>query len=205
MTLGTATTPTSTTATQKLTFAEYLKYDNGTDTRYELVEGELVPMSLGTGKHGKISKFLERNFDDESIRTEKNWTAQKFAVGVRSPRGGRWDTCRVPDVVVVPIEQWENLSNREAVIEFNEPPPILVVEVVSESTKTIDYRTKRSEYAVLEIAEYWIVDTLQDMVTVCTLTEGFYDAVEFRGEERIISSTFSELDLTAEQVLAGRT
>jgi Uma2 family endonuclease len=35
-------------ATQKLTFKEYLAYDDGTDTRYELVDGELVPMSLGT-------------------------------------------------------------------------------------------------------------------------------------------------------------
>lgn len=41
-----------TIATQKLTFEEYLAYDDGTDTRYELVDGELVPMSLGTGKHG---------------------------------------------------------------------------------------------------------------------------------------------------------
>jgi Uma2 family endonuclease len=54
-----------TAATKKLTFAEYLKYDDGTDTQYELVDGELIPMSLGTGKHGGISKFLERTFDDE--------------------------------------------------------------------------------------------------------------------------------------------
>lgn len=190
-----------TVATQKLTFAEYLQYNDGTDTQYELVEGELVPMSLGTGKHGGISKLLERSFDDESSRTGRNWTAQRFAVGIRSPRGGRWDTSRIPDVTVLSIEQWESLANREAVIELNEPPPILVVEVVSESTKTTDYRSKRSEYAVLEIPEYWIVDPIQAIVTVCTLVEGFYDAIAFRGEERILSPTFPELDLKAEQVL----
>jgi Uma2 family endonuclease len=32
-----------TIATQKLTFEEYLAYHDGTDTRYELVDGELVP------------------------------------------------------------------------------------------------------------------------------------------------------------------
>ncbi|RUR76193.1 Uma2 family endonuclease [Chlorogloeopsis fritschii PCC 9212] len=123
---------------------------------------------------------------------------------MRSPRGGRWDTSRVPDVVVLPLEQWEALSNREAVIQLDETPPILVVEVVSESTQTIDYRSKRSEYAVLEIPEYWIVDPIQEIVTVCTLVEGFYDVVAFRGQECIISSTFPQLDLTAEQVLAAR-
>ncbi len=193
-----------TAATRKLTFAEYLKYDDGTDTQYELVDGELIPMSLGTGKHGGISKFLERTFDDESAKMGRNWTAQKFSVGIRSPRGGRWDTSRVPDVVVLPIEQWEALFNREAVIELNESPPILVVEVVSESSQTTDYRSKRSEYAVLEIPEYWIVDPIQEVVTVCTLVEGFYDAVAFREEERIISATFPGLDLSAERVLVGR-
>ena len=32
---------------QKLTFTEYLNYQDNTDNRYELVEGELIPMSLG--------------------------------------------------------------------------------------------------------------------------------------------------------------
>ncbi|HEY9801535.1 MAG TPA: Uma2 family endonuclease [Leptolyngbyaceae cyanobacterium] len=190
-----------TATTKKLTFAEYLQYNNGTDTQYELVDGELIPMSLGTGKHGSISKFLERSFDDEIAKMGKQWTAQKFSVGVRSPRGGRWDTSRIPDVVVITTHQWESLSNREAVIELNETPPILVVEVVSESTTTTDYRSKRSEYAVLEISEYWIVDPIQQIVTVCTLVEGFYDAVVFRGEESIISQVFPQLDLTAEQIL----
>ncbi|MEH2037834.1 Uma2 family endonuclease [Nostoc sp.] len=193
-----------TATTKKFTFAEYLKYNDGTDTQYELVDGELIPISLGTGNHGGISKFLEQSFDDESAKIGQNWTAQKFSVGVRSPRGGRWDTSRIPDVVVLPTQQWEALSNREAVIELNETPPILVVEVVSESTQTTDYRSKRSEYAVLEIPEYWIVDPIEEIVTICTLVEGFYDAVAFRGQERIISFTFPQLDLSAEQVLAGR-
>ncbi|NEP10487.1 MAG: Uma2 family endonuclease [Symploca sp. SIO2C1] len=76
------------------------------------------------------------------------------------------------------------------------------MEVVSESTQTTDYRSKRSEYAVLEIPEYWIVDPLQEVVTVCTLVEGFYDGVEFRGKEPIISPTFPELELSAELILA---
>ena len=49
-----------TIATQKLTFEDYLAYDDGTDTRYELVDGTLAPMSLGTGKHGAIIHFVVR-------------------------------------------------------------------------------------------------------------------------------------------------
>jgi len=190
-----------TVTTKKLTFAEYLKYDDGTDIRYELVNGELLPMSLGTGKHGGITEFVNDKFKDEARKQGHPWTSKDMRIGIRSPRAGRWDTSRIPDVTVLTIEQWESLANREAVIELSDPPPILVVEVVSESTKTTDYRSKRSEYAVLDIPEYWIVDPLSEIVIVCTLTEGFYDAVEFRGNDKIVSPTFPELELTAAQVL----
>ena len=192
-----------TVTTKKLTFEEYLTYSDGTNTRYELVDGELVPMSLGTGKHGAITEFLNDQFKDETRKQKLPWTSKDMRIGVRSPRGRRWDTSRIPDVTVLPIEQWEALAEREAVIDFNEPPPILVVEVVSQSTKTTDYRSKRIEYAVLEISEYWIVDPLDEVVTVCTFIEGDYDAVQFRGSEQIISSTFPALELTAAQVLAA--
>jgi Uma2 family endonuclease len=193
-----------TLATNKLTFAEYLQYDDGTDTLYELVEGELIPMSLGTGKHGGITEFLNDGFKEEIKKQKLPWTSKDMRIGVRSPRGGRWETSRIPDVVVLPVAQWESLANREAVIELNESPPLLVVEVVSETTRNTDYRHKRSEYAVLEIPEYWIVDPLQGMVIICTLVEGFYDAVEFRGEELIVSPTFPGLKWSAIQVLAAK-
>lgn len=193
-----------TIATKKLTFAEYIVYDDGTDTRYELVDGELIPMSLGTGKHGAVAKFLERTYDDEIAQMGMAWTAQKFAIGIRSPRGTRWDTSRIPDVTVLPIAQWEQLQNREAIIDLNDPPPLLVVEVVSASTKTVDYRAKRAEYSVLDSPEYWIVDPLAAKVTICQLVEGLYDAVEFQGDDVIQSLTFPDLQLTAAQVLAGQ-
>lgn len=192
-----------TIAIQRLSFKEYLTYSDGTDQTYELVAGELIPMSLGTGLHGELAHGLETNFNQEIQRLSLDWIARKQIIGVQSPQGGRWETSRIPDVTVLPKAQWQTLRQREAVIALNEPPPILVVEVVSESTKTTDYRTKRSEYGVLGIAEYWIVDPLKTQVTVCVLSEGFYDTFIYGGDEMIESPTFPELRLTAEQVLAG--
>ena len=191
-------------ATQKLTFAEYLQYDDGTNTRYELVDGELIPMSVGTGRHGAIAEFLNDCFKAEISRQGLPWTSKDMKIGVRSPRGGRWDTSRIPDVTVLPIKQWEELANREAVIELNAPPPILVVEVVSPSTKTTDYRHKRSEYAVLGIQEYWIVDPVKETVTILTLVSGFYDEIILEGDEAIRSGIFPDLTLTANQILSAR-
>lgn len=194
---------TTQAVTKRLTFAEYLAYDDGTDTRYELVNGELIPMSLGSGQHGAVAEFLNVYFQAEILRLKLDWTSKQIVIGVRSPRAGKWDTSRIPDVVVIPLSQWRELKNREAVIELNEPPPLLVVEVVSESTKTVDYRAKRVEYNILNIPEYWIVDPLTNKVTIFTLIEELYEPLEFVGEDHIQSQTFPEIALTVEQVLTA--
>nr|WP_290228366.1 Uma2 family endonuclease [Trichocoleus desertorum] len=192
-----------TTATQKFSFEDYLAYDDGTGTRSELVEGELSPMSLGTGRHGAIAEFLNDQFRAAIKAAGLPWTSKDMRIGIRSPRGGRWDTSRIPDVTVLPIAQWEAMADREAVINLSEPPPLLVVEVVSESTKSADYRAKYSEYSVLEILEYWIVDPLEAKVTICQLNEGRYDEAVFTNESIIQSPIFPDLKLTVAQILAA--
>jgi Uma2 family endonuclease len=192
-----------TTATQRFTLEDYLAYNDGCDRRYELVNGELRPMSLGTGQHGSIMKRLERIFDQEVERIQQPWTALAGLVGLQSPRSERWDTVRIPDLSVLTIEQWATLQTREAVIRLNEPPPLLVVEVVSESTKSTDYRAKRAEYSVLDVPEYWIVDPLTAKVTICRLLEGWYEAAEYESNQAVQSITFPALALTAEKILRG--
>lgn len=191
-------------AVQRLTLAEYLQYNDGEDGRYELVNGELVPMSLGTGKHGRLMSSAEKRLRQEIDRDGRPWIAEKGIIGVQSPRAGRWETVRIPDVTVMDAEQWYGMGDREAVILAGEPAPVLVVEVVSKSTQTVDYRAKVSEYAVLDIAEYWIVDPLKEQVTICALVDGLYDQLIFEGDTRITSGVFPELICTAAEILAGR-
>jgi Uma2 family endonuclease len=108
-------------------------------------------------------------------------------------------------VVVLPLERWATMADREAFIPLNESPPLLLVEVVSLSTVTTDYRTKYAEYAVLDIPEYWIVDPIELKVTIGALSDGFYNDQVFTGDQPIVSPTFPGLKLTADQALrAGR-
>ncbi|NJK29951.1 MAG: hypothetical protein HC851_19855 [Acaryochloris sp. RU_4_1] len=46
-----------TIATRKFTFEEYLTYEGVLGTRFELVNGDLIEMSLGMGKHGAIANI----------------------------------------------------------------------------------------------------------------------------------------------------
>jgi Uma2 family endonuclease len=80
-----------------------------------------------------------------------------------------------------------------------------VVEVVSPEKEGMDrdYRYKRSEYAARGIDEYWIVDPVQQVVTVLILVSGLYEAREFSGGDRLSSPMFPELNLTASQILTA--
>ncbi len=96
-----------TVTTQKFTFEQYLSYKDGSDTQYELVDGKLVPMSLGTGAHGNIIWFLRKQFDELISATGRLWASRASVIGVQSPRGRAWDTSRIPDITVLPLAQWQ--------------------------------------------------------------------------------------------------
>ncbi|MFS8874669.1 Uma2 family endonuclease [Synechococcus sp. R5-13] len=182
--------------------AEYLVYSDGGDTRYELVAGELVPMALPTGRHVQIQKFLSQVFEAEIARQQLPWTTIQGGLGIQSPRGNRWATVRIPDGVVLPLEQWQEMGSREALIRLEEPP-LLVVEVVSESSRAADYRAKQAEYCVLGIGEYWIVDPLEEKVSLLLLHEGWYDVLELKGSDPVSSKVFPKLELQAGEILAA--
>jgi Uma2 family endonuclease len=169
----------------------------------ELVEGVLQPMSVGTGRHGEISDHVAQLFRAEARRLGQPWTARVMMIVVRTLRGIGQNTARIPDVTVLPLAQWRELQNRVAVIDLDQPPPLLVVEVVSESTRSSDYRAKQAEYAVRGIPEYWIVDPLLEKVSLLTLREGWYDVVELQGAASGRSPLFPQLSWSAEAILAG--
>ncbi|WP_319419883.1 Uma2 family endonuclease [Pleurocapsa sp. FMAR1] len=56
-------------------------------------------------------------------------------------------------------------------------------------------------YAARGIVEYWIVDPIQQQVTILELVEGFYEEKVYQGSERLDSPLLTQIDLTVEQVL----
>jgi Uma2 family endonuclease len=183
----------------KLSFEEYLTYDDGTDVLYELVDGELVPMTPVSPKHSDIAEFLDRQFYRETQRLERNWKVKRGDVAIQT----QTDRSRLPDVVAIDGEVWQNL--RESLRALLTVPPLLVVEVIHPDRRTEDILDKRDEYQALRIPEYWTVDwdTNTPNITVRSLVDGRYQTAVFTASQRIFSRTFPELVLTAEQVLSA--
>lgn len=182
-------------AEKLFTFEEYLAYDDRTDNRYELVDGRLELMNPPTFRHLLIAKFAAQIFDAEIKRLGLPSVCFREA-GIRTG----WRKSRLSDLYIVPVDQMRDFLDRSAVAEI---PPLLAVEVVSPESVSRDYRFKRSEYAALEIPEYWIVDPMKSKVTVLLWVEGLYEETVFTGNQNIVSLTFPELALTVEQVLAA--
>ena len=185
-------------STQPMTLEEYLNYDDGTDTRYELVNGELVAMPSESDLNQRIAMLLLAYFLRNGI------PHYCLRIGLEIAVSGTFATVRLPDLVVLSEAAAAALEgSSRSIITHDLPPPRLVIEVVSPNQENRDYRHKRSEYADRGIREYWIVDPIQQQVTVLEWVDGLYEDELYQGSEHIVSSEFGTLELTAGQILKG--
>ncbi len=180
--------------TKTYSFAEYLAYDDGNDNKYELVNGELQLMTTASGFHALVLVLVYDILKAEIDRLQQQWKVMPGTIGVRTAK----NKSRIPDLVVLSESQCQEIRTMSAAVL--ETPPLLAVEIVSPNNSDDDYRYKRSEYAVREIPEYWIVDPEAQIISVLLLVSGFYDVTEFTGEQEIKSLLFPELKLTPKQV-----
>ncbi|PSB35602.1 hypothetical protein C7B82_00900 [Stenomitos frigidus ULC18] len=187
-------------ATKPMTFEDYLNYDDGTDTRYELDDGILIAMPPESDLNNQIASFLFATFLQLGI------PYYHLRIGAQIAVGGKRATAREPDFMVLSEEAAIALDGaKQSLITHEMPPPLLVVEVVSPQQENRDYRYKRTEYAGRHIPEYWIVDPIAQKVTVLEWVDGLYEDRAYQVSEVVVSSAFSDLELTAEQILgAGR-
>jgi Uma2 family endonuclease len=194
-----------TVAAKKMTFEEFLNYEDGTDTLYELENGKLISIPSESDINQRIAIFLLIYFSQLGIPSSQ--LRMKAEVAVNSRRVG----VRVPDLVVFSEELAiakrsvgiAMVGATRSLVYMDMPPPLLVVEVVSPNQASRDYRYKRSEYAARGIAEYWIVDPIDQKVTVLEWVEGFYEQQVYENDSLIVSPLFPDLKLTAAQVLLG--
>jgi Uma2 family endonuclease len=188
-----------TTAVRKFTLDEYLAYDDGTDTRYELVDGELLKVPPESDRNNLISLYLLSQFLKlVPIQLIRHKDTELVVIGNRTRVG-------LPDLMILTQELLEAIAGGRATITSDMPSPAMVVEVVSKGkvNEDRDYRYKRSEYAARGIPEYWIVDADRARITLLTLVDGLYEEAVFQGTDIIRSVTFQILNLTAAQVLTA--
>jgi Uma2 family endonuclease len=191
--------------TKRMSLEAYLTYDDGTDARYELVDGVLVEMGTESTINTQIAGFLYGFFILLGLPSHLIGFKQKIQVT------STYASARDPDLIIHTEESESAIHGRaEACLKLLEPNPMIAIEVVSsgkESTDNYqrDYVQKPSEYAQRGIPEMWQVDPERQWVRIGKLVDGAYEFATFTGKEAILSPSFPKLKITAIEVLkAGR-
>lgn len=193
--------------TNLVTFAEFAEW-KPEGQFYELHDGVIIKMPQPLGKHEEISDFLFT----ELLLQYKRLNLPYFFSGQAFVKVPDAESAYSPDILILnrPNLVNETLWQKASTVTQGASIP-LVIEVVSTNWR-VDYLTKVKDYEEIGIPEYWIVDYLglggrrfigtpkQPTILVHELIDGEYQIEPFVGDEKVISPTFPELNLTANQI-----
>ena len=148
-------------------------FPEGSTTRYELVDGALLVSAEPSLQHQRVNLQMARLLQD----------AAPPDLEVFLPVDVRLSPARqiAPDLGVVRRE--------EATGRRLDAPPLLVVEVLSPSTRTIDLVLKRRVLEEAGVPSYWLVDPDDGVVTVLELAGGAYREVA-QGDDVTVERPF---------------
>ncbi|MBD2524488.1 Uma2 family endonuclease [Nostoc sp. FACHB-133] len=176
--------------------------------RYELHDGVIVEMAQPTGDHEDVVGFLALEISADIKRLNLLYYIPKTVL-VKPLEG---ESAYSPDILIInrPNLVNEPLWKKESTVSQAASIP-LVIEVVSSNWRD-DYYKKLADYEAIGIPEYWIIDYAAigarkfignpklPTISIYQLIDGEYQVTQFRGSDPIVSPTFPELNLTAEQI-----
>ncbi len=195
--------------TKLVTFEEFVdRLPENSGIRYELHNGEIIEMAQPVGDHEEVKGFIARKVTVEFDRLDLPYVIPNQAI-VRPPEK---DSGYFPDVLVLNRANLvnEQLWKKSSTLSLGASIP-LVIEIVSTNWRD-DYYLKFADYEEMGIPEYWIVDYAalggrkfignpkQPTISICNLVDEEYQISKFQNDDVIISQTFPDLNLTANQI-----
>jgi Uma2 family endonuclease len=153
-----------------ITLAEHYAAGEDTGMRRELVDGVLIMSPYASRRHAlaaaRLSQILNASCPPELL---------VFGAPINVDREPA--TNLQPDLSVIRAEDLDAPAT--------EGRPLLVVEILSPSTRRFDLTLKRQLYAEMGIVSYWLVDIEEPSVTVLELDgEEYAEVVRLHGATR---------------------
>ncbi len=147
----------------------YLKAEMTSEMKHEFVDGQIYAMAGASPNHGRISSNINRVLGNHLMDS----TCEPFTSDMKVKTSTK--NYRYPDVLVVCDD---NFIKDGYVTET----PIIIVEVLSKSTRKIDERDKLLEYInIPTMKEYVIVEQYCADITVYRKSDDWYPKHYFFG------------------------
>jgi Uma2 family endonuclease len=179
-------------AIRRMSLEEFLRSDDGTDTRYELIEGFPVAMAPPAEAHRILAVRLVSRID-AALAGRRPCNAQ-IEPGVVRPDGT--DSYYVPDIAVT-CEP--NEPGRQAMVD-----PILIVEILSPSTERTDRRVKLPAYQGLEsVREIVLIDADSHHAELYRRENDHWGIHLVRGAEATLFLTPVDLRISMSELYEG--
>jgi Uma2 family endonuclease len=158
------------TADRHISEKEYLAGEQASEIKHEYVDGQVYAMGGGTDDHGRIS----RNFLVAVSIHLKDHECEPFPADVLVKASET--KFRYPDVMVVCNETSKSNLYKEC--------PVIIVEVLSSSTRKLDKTTKMVEYLnIPTLQEYVLIEQNCVDVEVLRRDNGWKSEHYFLGDE----------------------
>ncbi|MDO9168215.1 MAG: Uma2 family endonuclease [Methylobacter sp.] len=156
----------------------YLQGERLSDIKHEYIDGAVYAMAGASKNHQRITA----NVSGELWTQLKNTPCEAFASDIKVRVGGQFF---YPDVMVVCEDDSDNAYYTET--------PVIIVEVLSKSTRRMDETAKKFAYQTLPtLQEYVLIEQDFVDVEVCRKSEGWVSRHYFMGD----NVTFESVGLT---------
>ena len=153
--------------------------------RAELIDGEMFMMATPTTFHQEAQLWLSVQIYNHIQKNNGKCRVVPAPYGVFIKRDDK--NYLEPDISVI--------CKRDKLDEKGcHGAPDWVIEIVSPSSKEMDYRRKLKVYREAGVREYWIVDLLKEVVTVYDF-EGSHEAVAYCLEDAVKSKIIDGLSI----------
>ncbi len=153
----------------KFTYEDYKSLPYVERQRFELLEGELIPMTPSPGEAHQAASIALSSLLYRFVREHQVGRVYEAPFDVVLGEPGEEQVVQ-PDILFVSKER-QPIIHEDGI----HGAPDLVVEVVSSSTEEKDRVFKRRLYAKYGVQEYWIVDPDARTIEVLALGQRGYE------------------------------
>ena len=171
---------------ERMTVDPFLEWDDGTDTRHELIDGRVVAMNPPTAPRAALVASVSSALISRMPRH-----CRVYAGGGARNSADTWNF-RVPDVAVSCARSLRNWIES----------PLLVCEILSPSTARLDVTTKLDFYRALpSVQEMLVIHTTKRHVTLWRRTDAKWVVEDFIGSA-LVPLTATERPVPLDEVYA---